>query len=311
MKAKAVKKDEIAKAREEKKAEKESKRLQILAEKERARQRKFHVQEAKASRKDWEAHQGRFENNLRSLPWEQGFTQGLLIKPLHLDTPYHAYARTQQLEKLKRKRQLDSVPRAKQVIELLYKKGFSSVGAVGFCWGGNLVVKLAKEKSLKAVVAAHPSFVTVKEIQEAETPINILAAELDTIAIPSIANSTQHHSPSSLLLAIATPQHESCRDHFQAYSRPMRNFSEIAAPPIDLLKGCKTKRQRVTVEEKSLETFYALQKLASKAPILKIASWEEPYEVITNASNIAIGAVLQQDSRPVAFYSKKLDSAQC
>ncbi|MCO5569376.1 hypothetical protein L7F22_023088 [Adiantum nelumboides] len=90
----------------------------------------------------------------------------------------------------------------------------------------------------------------------------------------------------------------------------MRNFSEIAAPLRDLLKGCKTKRQRVTVEGKSLEAFYALQKLASEAPVLKIASWEEPFEVITDASNIAIGAALQQDSRPVAFYNKKLDSAQ-
>ncbi|MCO5571293.1 hypothetical protein L7F22_025031 [Adiantum nelumboides] len=83
-------------------------------------------------------------------------------------------------------RTLDSVLGAKQVIELLYKKGFSSVGAVGFCWGGNLVVKLAKEKSLKAVVAAHPSYVTVEEIQEVKTPIEILGAELDTIAPPAL-----------------------------------------------------------------------------------------------------------------------------
>ncbi|MCO5571037.1 hypothetical protein L7F22_024768 [Adiantum nelumboides] len=90
----------------------------------------------------------------------------------------------------------------------------------------------------------------------------------------------------------------------------MRNFSKIAAPLTGLLKGCKTKRQRVIVEEKSLEAFYALQKLASEVPVLKIASWEEPFEVIIDASNIATGAVLQQDSQPVALYSKKLDSAQ-
>ncbi|MCO5549397.1 hypothetical protein L7F22_002868 [Adiantum nelumboides] len=59
-----------------------------------------------------------------------------------------------------------------------------------------------------------------------------------------------------------------------AYNRHMRSSSEIAAPLTDLLKGCKTKHQRMTVEEKSLEAFYALQKLASAAPVLKIASWK-------------------------------------
>ncbi|MCO5571290.1 hypothetical protein L7F22_025028 [Adiantum nelumboides] len=81
---------------------------------------------------------------------------------------------------------VDSVPGAKQVIELLYKKGFASVGAVGFCWGGKLAVELAKGKSLKAVVIAHPGLVTVKDIQEVTTPIEILAAELDTITPPAL-----------------------------------------------------------------------------------------------------------------------------
>ena len=60
----------------------------------------------------------------------------------------------------------------------------------------------------------------------------------------------------------------------------------------------------------ALEAFYALKKLATEAPVLKLASWDEPFKVVTDASNIAIGAVLQQQERPVAYYSKKLDSAQ-
>lgn len=61
----------------------------------------------------------------------------------------------------------------------------------------------------------------------------------------------------------------------------------------------------------NLEAFYALQRLASGAPILKLASWEEPFEVINDASDIAIRAILLQDSKPGAYFSKKLDSAQC
>ena len=89
----------------------------------------------------------------------------------------------------------------------------------------------------------------------------------------------------------------------------MANFSALSAPSTDLLKGCKTKKQRVNVTGKALEAFHALKKLATEAPILKIASWNDPFEVITDASNIAIEAVLQQDGRPVAYYSKKLGSA--
>ena len=90
----------------------------------------------------------------------------------------------------------------------------------------------------------------------------------------------------------------------------MGNFSNIAAPLTDLLKGCKTKKQKVQVTGKALEAFHALKKLASKAPVLKIASKNKPFKVITDASNIAIGAILQQDGRPVAYLGKKLDSAQ-
>ena len=90
----------------------------------------------------------------------------------------------------------------------------------------------------------------------------------------------------------------------------MENFSNVSASLTDLLKGCKTKRQRVAVTGKALEAFHALKKLETVAPVLKIASWDEPFEVVTDASNIAIGAVLHQQERSVAYFNKKLESAQ-
>ena len=47
-----------------------------------------------------------------------------------------------------------------------------------------------------------------------------------------------------------------------------------------------------------------------EAPCLILPSWDDPFEVWTDASNIAIGAVLQQHGRPVAFISRKLNSAK-
>ncbi|MCO5571289.1 hypothetical protein L7F22_025027 [Adiantum nelumboides] len=88
---------------------------------------------------------------------------------------------------IKNHQALDSVEGAKQVIECLHKKSFSSSGAVGFCWGAKVVVQLAKGDCLKAAVLAHPSLVTVEDIQDVKTPIAILAAEHDTTTPPDLA----------------------------------------------------------------------------------------------------------------------------
>ena len=46
------------------------------------------------------------------------------------------------------------------------------------------------------------------------------------------------------------------------------------------------------------------------APILDIVDPNEPFLLETNASGDAIGSILMQGVRPVAFESKKLDRAQ-
>ena len=79
---------------------------------------------------------------------------------------------------------VDSVEGAEQVIEILHKKGFSSVGAVGFCWGAKLVVEVAKQHSLKAAILAHPAFVVAEDIQDVKIPLAIMGAEEDELTPP-------------------------------------------------------------------------------------------------------------------------------
>ncbi|MCO5551985.1 hypothetical protein L7F22_005493 [Adiantum nelumboides] len=108
MRAKTAKKEELAKAKETKRLDKEKKRAQFLAEKETVRQKRLDAQQARQSRKAWEIQQKAFEARLRSVLWEGGSMQGLYLRPLHVDQPYHAMARKQRAIKLHHQRQQQS-----------------------------------------------------------------------------------------------------------------------------------------------------------------------------------------------------------
>ena len=61
----------------------------------------------------------------------------------------------------------------------------------------------------------------------------------------------------------------------------------------------------------SLEnSFNELKKLIMEAPTLAIPDPSLPYVVETNVNDFAVGDALFQNDRPIAFESKKLDSAQ-
>ena len=61
--------------------------------------------------------------------------------------------------------------------------------------------------------------------------------------------------------------------------------------------------------------FDEAKRLLCTTPVLIIADQERPFVIHADASDFAIGAVLEQDQgkglQPVAYLSKKLNSAQC
>jgi len=75
---------------------------------------------------------------------------------------------------------------AKPVIETLKKKGFSAIGAAGFCWGGKVVVMLAKYDYINAAVSIHPGPLTHDDIRDVKQPISILGAEIDEWSPPEV-----------------------------------------------------------------------------------------------------------------------------
>ena len=61
------------------------------------------------------------------------------------------------------------------------------------------------------------------------------------------------------------------------------------------------------------EASQALEKVKQKlttAPILIIPNFSQPFELHCNPSKVGIGAIFSQNSKPIAFFSEKLNGAK-
>ena len=58
------------------------------------------------------------------------------------------------------------------------------------------------------------------------------------------------------------------------------------------------------------DAFEKLKHSLAEAPLLRTPDEKKPYEVITDASDYGLGAVLLQEGYPIAFESRKLNSAE-
>ena len=86
----------------------------------------------------------------------------------------------------------------------------------------------------------------------------------------------------------------------------------MTTPFTNLLKGQTRKSTKLIVWNTTLDlAFKELKDPVCKAPSLVLLDLSKPFQVETDASDYAIGVVLYQDGKPIAFESKKLDSAQC
>ncbi|GFX69620.1 hypothetical protein TNCV_1769891 [Trichonephila clavipes] len=60
----------------------------------------------------------------------------------------------------------------------------------------------------------------------------------------------------------------------------------------------------------SQKAFDAVKTAITKAPVLKFPAFKKLFELFTDASSIGVGAVLNQEQRPVVFASRTLSAAE-
>ncbi|GKB02371.1 reverse transcriptase domain-containing protein [Tanacetum coccineum] len=98
--------------------------------------------------------------------------------------------------------------------------------------------------------------------------------------------------------------------HAGFYRRFIQDFSKIARPMTHLLE----KETPFFFSEECIESFNTLKRKLTKAPILIAPDWDLPFELMCDASDFAIGAVLGQQKnkhfQPIHYASKTMTEAQ-
>ena len=98
--------------------------------------------------------------------------------------------------------------------------------------------------------------------------------------------------------------------HAGFYRRFIKDFSQIARPLTNLL----AKDAPFNFDDKCLDSFYYLKKALVSAPIIQPPDWSLPFEIMCDASDYAVGAVLGQTHdkkhHAISYASKTLTGPQ-
>ncbi|KAJ9547044.1 hypothetical protein OSB04_019587 [Centaurea solstitialis] len=98
--------------------------------------------------------------------------------------------------------------------------------------------------------------------------------------------------------------------HAGFYRRFIQDFSKISRPLTKLLE----KDAPFIFYEKCISAFETLKRHLTNAPIMVPPDWDQPFEIICDASDYAVGAVLGQRKnnhfQPICYASRTLNDAQ-
>ena len=89
----------------------------------------------------------------------------------------------------------------------------------------------------------------------------------------------------------------------------IKDLSKIAKPPCKLLE----KDAIFNFDEACTKTLKEIKNKLIEAPIVVVLTWNEPFEIMCNASDFAVGVVLGQRRgkmfRPIYYANKSLNDA--
>jgi hypothetical protein len=91
------------------------------------------------------------------------------------------------------------------------------------------------------------------------------------------------------------------------YKNFIRNFSGISAPMMDIVNKRHKYFHWTKEAEKSSKL---LKEKINGQPVMVLLYFSKTFQVRCDASGFAIGVVLSQDNRPIAYFSEKMNDAK-
>jgi hypothetical protein len=70
------------------------------------------------------------------------------------------------------------------------------------------------------------------------------------------------------------------------------------------------KNKKLQWNQELEDAFIELKQMVSKETLLNYPDWSKPFDIHTDASDKQLGAVISQNNKPIAFFSRRLSKAQ-
>ncbi|GFY18892.1 retrovirus-related Pol polyprotein from transposon 297 [Trichonephila clavipes] len=90
------------------------------------------------------------------------------------------------------------------------------------------------------------------------------------------------------------------------YQKFIPRYADICEPLYQL----KKKGAKFNWSGEAQDSFDQIKRTLTEAPILQLPNFSEQFNLFTDASGVGIGAVLQQNQKPIAFASRTLNKAE-
>lgn len=95
---------------------------------------------------------------------------------------------------------------------------------------------------------------------------------------------------------------------FVNYYKKLWHHSSHTLEPLTRVFGSKTKF--IWTEEQD-KAFKSIKKIMARKKLLSYPDFSKPFDIFTDASEYQLGGVITQSGMLIAFYSRKLNNAQC